>query len=80
MGFCATVTLPPPTPPWKGGENDLYCHFYSGAKSMRKIVFSLILLGGCSSQGKVEVPKDAKPAPTEMPKVRNAGEGFKPGN
>ena len=46
---------------------------------MRMILFSLILLSGCSSQGKVEVPRDAKPAPTEMPKVRSAGEGFKPG-
>lgn len=47
---------------------------------MRKILFCLILLSGCSSQTKVEVPKDAKPAPTEMPKVRSAGEGYKPGN
>ncbi|HQR44067.1 MAG TPA: hypothetical protein PLX97_15335 [Gemmatales bacterium] len=47
---------------------------------MRICVFVLILLAGCSSQGKVEVPRDSKPAPTEMPKVRSAGEGFKPGS
>jgi hypothetical protein len=47
---------------------------------MRRVLLVLILLSGCSSREKVEVPRDTKPAPTEMPKVRSAGEGFKPGN
>ena len=47
---------------------------------MRYIALCLILLTGCTSQGKVEVPRDAKAAPTEMPKVRSAAEGYKPGS
>lgn len=46
---------------------------------MRFYILCLMVLTGCSSQGKLEVPKDAKAAPTEMPKVRNAGDGFKTG-
>jgi hypothetical protein len=46
---------------------------------MRRVILALILISGCSSQGKVDVPRDTKPAPTEMPKVRSAGEGYKPG-
>lgn len=36
-----------------------------------------LLLAGCSSKTQVEVPKDAKPGPTVIPTVRDAGEGFK---
>jgi hypothetical protein len=47
---------------------------------MRYFVYMLVLLAGCASQSKIEVPSDAKPAPTEMPKVRSAAEGYKPGS
>ncbi len=42
------------------------------------LLFGLLLIStGCSSHAKVEVPKDAKPGPTVIPTVRDAGAGFK---
>lgn len=42
------------------------------------LILAVVLVAGCSSQGKVEVPKDAKPGPTSIPSVREAGAGYAP--